>query len=208
MGPAHSSVVNKTQKKICVLTFNEADLLYHTYTNLYILLPGETKVVEAIPHPVGLKLAIIYHTNDEVCQRLLYRRWSVKNDAVVEVSAVDSSGMIDISGINESALERSELSTIEEKSATTFARIVQALTQESSVVMPSKQQRQAARSSVALTAEKQAAIATGGVGSTTPVASPAGGSSTSSGNGKPQQGHGRGSFIGNVELMLPGSPFI
>jgi hypothetical protein len=29
MGPAHSTVVNKTHKKLCVVTFNNADLLYH-----------------------------------------------------------------------------------------------------------------------------------------------------------------------------------
>ena len=29
MGPAQSMVVNKTHKKLCVLTFNHADLLYN-----------------------------------------------------------------------------------------------------------------------------------------------------------------------------------
>lgn len=28
MGPAQSTVINKTHKKICVITFNNADLLY------------------------------------------------------------------------------------------------------------------------------------------------------------------------------------
>ena len=30
MGPAQSMVVNKTHKKLCVLTFNHADLLYNS----------------------------------------------------------------------------------------------------------------------------------------------------------------------------------
>lgn len=29
MGNAHSMVVNKTHKKVCILTFNQADLLYN-----------------------------------------------------------------------------------------------------------------------------------------------------------------------------------
>lgn len=40
MGPAQSIVVNKTHKKLCIITFNNADLLYHCKPPLpYALCP-------------------------------------------------------------------------------------------------------------------------------------------------------------------------
>jgi hypothetical protein len=32
MGTAHSTIINKTAKKVCVVTFNEADSLYTSRT--------------------------------------------------------------------------------------------------------------------------------------------------------------------------------
>lgn len=53
MGPAHSTVVNKSKKNICIITFNNPDLIYKTYQNLYIVEPGTEVVVEALADSVG-----------------------------------------------------------------------------------------------------------------------------------------------------------
>lgn len=62
-----------------------------------MILPGETTVVEAIPNPIGLKLSVVYHTNAETKQ-VLYRRWSVKNDAVIEILSISQNGEIQLNG--------------------------------------------------------------------------------------------------------------
>ena len=92
MGAAHSLVINKTHKKICVITFNLSDILYQckyfmpcpkkkpcvkspflsgshflvpiyklAYQNMYVLMPGESKQIEAQADPYGLK-GDHYHT--------------------------------------------------------------------------------------------------------------------------------------------------
>ena len=90
MGNSNCMVVNKTHKKICLLTFNQADLLYgcddilifiihllfiiiflivtnSAYVNMYVLEPGESlKVESATADPIGLKLGIIYEADTEV----------------------------------------------------------------------------------------------------------------------------------------------
>lgn len=39
MGSAHSMVVNKTHKKVCLLTFNQADLLYNCeFERIYFII--------------------------------------------------------------------------------------------------------------------------------------------------------------------------
>ena len=47
MGNAHSLVINKTHKKICIITFNQADLLY----------TSKPDITNHAPHPF-LKIAI------------------------------------------------------------------------------------------------------------------------------------------------------
>lgn len=58
MGNAHATVVNKTPKKVCVLTFDQADLIYNKYNKMYIIDPGCTMLVEVILTAVVLKLLI------------------------------------------------------------------------------------------------------------------------------------------------------
>ena len=48
MGNARSTIKNKSNRKLCVLTFNEADLLYHQYVNFYTVDLGETKEGECV----------------------------------------------------------------------------------------------------------------------------------------------------------------
>lgn len=116
MGNAHSLVINKTHKKICIITFNQADLLYtskclHTratcitglptshfclvlkpspsaYTNIYVLMPGESKQVEAATDPIGLKIGIVYDAAPEG-QILMYQMWKVKNESVLTITYVN-----------------------------------------------------------------------------------------------------------------------
>ena len=91
MGAAHSLVINKTHKKICVITFNLSDILYQckylfrdckifpvkfpslsvsysfflqlAYQNMYVLMPGESKQIEAQADPYGLKGDHYSHIN-------------------------------------------------------------------------------------------------------------------------------------------------
>ena len=48
MGNAHATIVNKTPKKVCVITFDQADLLYKKYNKMYIIDPGCSMQVEVI----------------------------------------------------------------------------------------------------------------------------------------------------------------
>lgn len=69
------------------------------YANLYMILPEETKVVEALPNPIGLKIAIVYHCELST-NTVFYRRLSVKNDAILEVLKISENGEITINGGN------------------------------------------------------------------------------------------------------------
>ena len=125
MGPAHSMVVNKTHKKVCILTFNEADLLYYckfvcisyyrfltlqylhsknfvsrvAYCNMYILEPGESKQVEAsLSNPIGLKIAIVFDAAPDG-QLLMYKRWQCKNESVLTITSINGEDIATYGGI-------------------------------------------------------------------------------------------------------------
>ena len=54
---------------------------------MYLLQPGESKLVETNPDPVGLKLGIIYDVN-VAKKELLYHRFSCKNDGTLNITEV------------------------------------------------------------------------------------------------------------------------
>lgn len=96
MGPAHSSIENRTSSYLCVITFNKTDLLFNYYNNLYILEPGQKLLVEANPDPVGLYVAVVYKAADGF---LHFKRWLCQNEAEMVVLSVNRYD-IDVSGGN------------------------------------------------------------------------------------------------------------
>jgi hypothetical protein len=59
------------------------------YANMYIIDPGESKSVEALPHDYGLKVAVVYDAQAEK-QTLMYKRWECKNESVFTVTFMDT----------------------------------------------------------------------------------------------------------------------
>lgn len=57
------------------------------YQNLYIVEPGTSMVVEAMPDPVGLKMGVIVGINSE-SQELIYQRFQCKNEAIFNISEI------------------------------------------------------------------------------------------------------------------------
>jgi len=122
-------IVNKTHKKICILTFNNADLLYHYYCKMYVLEPGETKTVEAaLSDPYGLKIAIVYDAAPEG-QYLLYQRWQVKNESVLTITYMNGG---DISTFGDDTVSMGK-DKIKESDSSAFAVAIEALTYQSPV---------------------------------------------------------------------------
>ena len=58
------------------------------YTNIYVLMPGESKQVEAATDPIGLKIGIVYDAAPEG-QILMYQMWKVKNESVLTITYVN-----------------------------------------------------------------------------------------------------------------------
>eukprot|EP01035_Chromulina_nebulosa_P035320 gene35320-47466_t len=128
MGPAQSMVVNKTHKKLCVLTFNHADLLYNSYEKMYVLEPGEQKQVEALSSPIGLKIAIVYDAAPEG-QYLLYQRWEVKINSILTITYVNG-GDISTFGDDTVSMGKEKVRVTDSEA---FARAIEALTYQSPV---------------------------------------------------------------------------
>ena len=57
------------------------------YQNLYIVEPGTSMVVEAMPDPVGLKMGVIVGINMDL-QELIYQRFQCKNEAIFNISEI------------------------------------------------------------------------------------------------------------------------
>lgn len=87
MGPAHSNVYNQTTQRVCVITFNNADITYQSYHSLYVIEPGQTTLVEANPDPTGLKAGIIYAV-DVDRKEFLYHRFLLKNDGTLNITEI------------------------------------------------------------------------------------------------------------------------
>ena len=90
MGNARSTINNKSNRKLCVLTFNEADLLYQFYTNFYSIDLGESKEVHALSNPIGLKFGIIIEVNVET-REVTYQMWRASNYSVLNVTYMSGS---------------------------------------------------------------------------------------------------------------------
>jgi hypothetical protein len=55
---------------------------------MYVLMPGESKQVEAASDPIGLKIGIVYDAAPEG-QILMYQMWKVKNESVLTITYVN-----------------------------------------------------------------------------------------------------------------------
>eukprot|EP00981_Chlorochromonas_danica_P008690 scaffold2270_cov242-Ochromonas_danica.AAC.4 len=55
---------------------------------MYVVMPGESQLVEANPDPIGLKVGILYNTLKD-SQEFLFHRFSCKNDSVLTITAVE-----------------------------------------------------------------------------------------------------------------------
>ena len=99
MGVGNSVVVNKTDKKLCVITFNYADLIYGSFEKIYTILPGESKNVETtVSNDKGLKIGVVYHTDQEE-KEFLFQLWKVKNESTFTITSFNGTD-ITISGSN------------------------------------------------------------------------------------------------------------
>lgn len=63
-------------------------LVQKAYQNMYVLMPGESKQIEAQADPYGLKVGIIYDAAPEG-QILMYQMWKVKNESVLTITYVN-----------------------------------------------------------------------------------------------------------------------
>jgi len=128
MGNACCQVHNKTHRKVCVVTFNQAELVYNKYTNMYTLDPGQSIVVEAITNPIGLKVAIIYDAipdkDERKPGRLEYQRWAVKKDKILTITNFERS---DISTFGDDCNNEGK-SHVNARSEQDFATAVECLT--------------------------------------------------------------------------------
>ena len=56
---------------------------------MYVLEPGETKVVEALTNPGGLKVGVVYDAVPDT-QVLLYQRWQCKNETQLTITYMNA----------------------------------------------------------------------------------------------------------------------
>ena len=133
MGNAVCSVHNKTHKKLCVVTFNQADLMYSKYENMYSLDPGASCVVEALTNPIGLKVGIVFDAvpgEGSKAGKLEYMRWQVKKEKVLTITSAEKDA-IATSGDGTAADGRGSVSA---RKAEDFSQAVDCLTFQKSAV--------------------------------------------------------------------------
>ena len=82
--------MRKCPENILYVTLTIPSLLplFLAYTNIYVLMPGESKQVEAATDPIGLKIGIVYDAAPEG-QILMYQMWKVKNESVLTITYVN-----------------------------------------------------------------------------------------------------------------------
>ena len=128
MGNAVCQVHNRTHKKLCVLTFNQADLLYQKYEHMYSLDPGASCVVEALSNPIGLKVGIVFDAVPDADQKkggqLKYQRWAVKKEKVLTITALERE---EITAVGEDFTNEGK-STVNCRKVEDFATAVECLT--------------------------------------------------------------------------------
>eukprot|EP00596_Hydrurales_sp_CCMP1899_P001638 CAMPEP_0119052542 /NCGR_PEP_ID=MMETSP1177-20130426/73806_1 /TAXON_ID=2985 /ORGANISM="Ochromonas sp, Strain CCMP1899" /LENGTH=102 /DNA_ID=CAMNT_0007032143 /DNA_START=145 /DNA_END=453 /DNA_ORIENTATION=- len=90
---------------------------------MYVLLPGESKQVEAASDPIGLKIGIVYDATPEG-QILRYQMWKVKNESVLTITYVSG---VDISTFGDDTTSMGKM-TCREKDEFSFSAALEALT--------------------------------------------------------------------------------
>ena len=95
LGPAHATVENQCSHMLCVITFNKADILLKNYHRLYIVDPGQTMRVEALPDPAGLFVAVVYKVDNGY---FYYKRWLCSTEAEMAVRSAVSVYEMDVVG--------------------------------------------------------------------------------------------------------------
>lgn len=88
MGPAHSTIKNQTESRICVITFTYTDLIYLTYNALYVIEPGSTVMVESQPDATGLKVGLVYDCSLDT-KEMFYQRFVCKTESILTISEID-----------------------------------------------------------------------------------------------------------------------
>ena len=90
MGNTNCTVNNRTDKKLVILTFNNADSIYTTYNQVYSVNSDQAIKVEAAADAWGLKVAIVYNN---VGGQLLWRWFMVKNGDTLTINSVNGQDM-------------------------------------------------------------------------------------------------------------------
>jgi len=126
MGNSVCSVHNKTHKKLCVVTFNQADLMYSKYEHIYSLDPGASCVVEALTNPIGLKVGIVWDAVPVEGKggKLEYMRWEVKKEKTLTITSAEKD-TFETSG---DGFATSGKGSVSSKNVEDFAQAVECLT--------------------------------------------------------------------------------
>lgn len=120
LGPANCTVINNSDGKLCVLTFNKADLFFTNYSHMYTIDTGQSQRVEALSDPNGLFVAIVYKAVDNY---LHYKRWHCANGSELTVMSVNKQE-IQVSGEN---AELKGIGKIKENSSTQYQMAIDTL---------------------------------------------------------------------------------
>jgi hypothetical protein len=64
---------------------------------MYVLEPGQTSQVEAMPDAVGLKIGVVYQVKEATLE-LLYTRFFSKNESTFNINVVSENGEISYFG--------------------------------------------------------------------------------------------------------------
>jgi hypothetical protein len=64
---------------------------------MYIIEPGETKEVQGLSDPIGVKVAIVYDAAPDG-QMYYYQRWTCKNSSVLTVTHMDGGNIATFGG--------------------------------------------------------------------------------------------------------------
>lgn len=123
MGPAHSTIKNKTMKKICVISFDQADILCTKYNTMYIIDPGCELIVQALPDAYGLRVGIIYDASPDG-NILMYSLYSCKNDSILIIEQMIGADIV-TTGDNTKNLKKGEIKVRNDEA---FGTAVAALT--------------------------------------------------------------------------------
>jgi len=91
MGGANCKLTNNTDSEIIVMTFNNADRTWTSYSGLFCVSPGQTEEVSASADAWGLYVAIGYKT---LGRQVMWRRWFVQNGGHMYLNVKEGSHML------------------------------------------------------------------------------------------------------------------